>query len=668
MNVLLIRPDSVMIQLLQHTPGDGWNDPAEPGDSALTLSLIRDHDNQLHLFYIDTEHRLNHRQQILPAKSWSPASMLADDAVKAAAGLNLDGRLEVFFSDKSSRLFHKWQDTMSGSWSQASVFGGTADQIAAARNEDGRLEVFSIDTNQVLRHNWQTAPNSGWDQGAVFVEQAFNVTTGCNPDGRIEVFYTGNNHLLFHRWQLAPNSAWSEPVQFGWSASDIATQVNPDGRLEVFYPDADGILFHNWQTEPGMHWAGEYPFQGTADVFFHVNEISQIPIYTTSHQNWHVNDHCFIRGKDGQWHMFGIVWPDPDSGDPMRPDYFGHAVASELTQPAWIEAEPPFHEPADNGSVLWAPHVILHNDTYYMFYCGGGALERYRILLRTSADLISWSDPVLLFEDGFQARDPMVRWCDEEKRWTMYYTATEDPGGGYFVVACRTSTDLFHWSARGIAYRDYHTGQTYGPTESPFVIQRGDMYYLFIGPRPHDYPTETLPDWEHPGYDGTDVFRSDRWDRWENAGYAGHIPVHAAEIVRAVNGDWYISRAGIKRGGLYLTKMIWLDGLDSGIQEEVSEKRSGWPDFILKQNRPNPFNTGTELYFSLLKPGHVRLEIIDTKGRIVKILADERFMAGDHRITWNGSGSDENTLPSGLYISRMRTQDRVEIRKLMMLK
>jgi beta-fructofuranosidase len=103
----------------------------------------------------------------------------------------------------------------------------------------------------------------------------------------------------------------------------------------------------------------------------------------------------------------------------------------------------------------------------------------------------------------------MVLYVDEIGQWVIYYCATEYPSGGNHVVVCRTSPDLINWSARQIVYSDLHTGTDYGPTESPFVVQRGNYYYLFIGPRPYDYPSESVPNWEHPGYSGTDVFMSD---------------------------------------------------------------------------------------------------------------------------------------------------------------
>ena len=226
-----------------------------------------------------------------------------------------------------------------------------------------------------------------------------------------------------------------------------------------------------------------------------------------------------------------------------------------------------------HDSVLWAPHVIAANGQYYMFYCSGGPGifgvnedgTKYGISLATSPDLSNWTPQGQLFRDGYQARDPMVMWNPFLGLWIMYYCATEQATGGHHVVVCRTSSDLRTWSddTRKIAYVDAHEGKEFGPTESPFVVRRGDFYYLFIGPRPYDPPTSLRPNWRHQGYDGTDIFRSRHWDNWTDLDYIVHVQAHAAEVVRDVNGDWYVSHAGMCRAGLYLIPLNWRDGLDN---------------------------------------------------------------------------------------------------------
>lgn len=267
-------------------------------------------------------------------------------------------------------------------------------------------------------------------------------------------------------------------------------------------------------------------------------------------EKWYINDHCFIRDGTGTWHMFGITRQEP--ARPLEEIHLAHATARTLLQQPW-EKQPFALDVATNAPWneihLWAPHTIFYDHEYWMFYCAGDRDHtKYKIHLATSPDLKTWTrspkNPMVV--DGYDARDPFVLRVND--KWVMYYCATSKPQGGNHIVAFVTSTNLLAWGNRGIAFTDPSTGTGGGPTESPFVVQRGSLFYLFIGPR--------------GGYDGTDAFVSQDPFHWDPAAKVGHFPAHAAEIVRDTDGRCYISRAGWGRGGLYLAPLIWNDGQD----------------------------------------------------------------------------------------------------------
>lgn len=263
---------------------------------------------------------------------------------------------------------------------------------------------------------------------------------------------------------------------------------------------------------------------------------------------WYINDHCIVSGPDGQWHMFGITHAEPENA--LDEKHFAHATAATLTQAPW--AKQPFAlsvSAAQRERILWAPHVIRHDGLYHMFYVAGDEDHtKFKIHLATSPDLKVWTrhpaNPMVV--DGYDARDPFVTRIGD--RWVMYYTATSEPAGGRHIVAYRTSRDLIQWSARKVAFTDPSSGTYGGPTESPFIVRRGDVYYLFIGPR--------------GGYVGTDVFRSKDPFHWSPEAKVGQIASHAAEVVRDRDGRWFVTHAGWKQGGLYLAPLLWRDGLD----------------------------------------------------------------------------------------------------------
>ncbi len=75
-------------------------------------------------------------------------------------------------------------------------------------------------------------------------------------------------------------------------------------------------------------------------------------------------------------------------------------------------------------------------------------------------------------------------------------------------------------------------------------------------------------------------------------------------------------------------------------------------DFVFEGNFPNPFSSSTRISFSTAATAHVTIEVFDVLGRRVAILVDEVLPAGRHTANLEASH-----LPSGIYVSRMRTGD-----------
>jgi beta-fructofuranosidase len=276
-------------------------------------------------------------------------------------------------------------------------------------------------------------------------------------------------------------------------------------------------------------------------------------IYNPAVENhkWWLNDHFFILDKNGLWHVFGITDEKPvGSPDSQDAAFLAHATASKLTQTGWHKEPFPLMADPSCGEVhLWAPHIILYNGLYYMYYCAGDLDHtKYKIHLATSKDLINWqrhsANPMVV--DGYDARDPFI--LKLGGKWVMYYTATSKPSGGYHTVEAVVSKDLIHWSKKRRVYTDPGIGTWGGNTESPVVIRRGKFYYLFIGPG--------------DSYITTKVYRSTNPFRWTIDDEVATLKTHAAEIIRDTDGKWFISHCGIGRDGLWLAPLKWNDGID----------------------------------------------------------------------------------------------------------
>jgi beta-fructofuranosidase len=281
---------------------------------------------------------------------------------------------------------------------------------------------------------------------------------------------------------------------------------------------------------------------------------------------WYLNDHTFFRDRTGTWHLIGITHAEPFA--PFEEVHLAHATAARLLGP-WTKQ--PFALSADASwgeRHLWAPHVVEHDDRYWMYYCAGGdGPEAYHIHLAVSDDGWSWerhpANPLVV--DGYEARDPMVLRVGD--RWLMYYTATTEPAGGHHVVVAAESDDLVRWSGRHVVFEDELTGTGAGPTESPFVVAREGRFLLLLGP---DYGEllAALRDERAYGpraraaYRRTRVLASTDPLRFRSEDQVASVPSHAAEVIVDEAGGFWVSHCGWGEGGAYLAPLTWTDVRD----------------------------------------------------------------------------------------------------------
>ena len=257
---------------------------------------------------------------------------------------------------------------------------------------------------------------------------------------------------------------------------------------------------------------------------------------------WYINDHTFVREPSGIWRLFGITHAEP--ANPLDEITLAHATAPDVTGPWTKAALAMTADPAAGETHLWAPHVIAHEGGWWMVYCAGGAShEAYRIHVASSPDLVTWTrhgaNPLIV--DGFDARDPMLLRLGDG--WVLYYTATSEPAGGHHVVKAAASRDLVAWSQPREVFRDPAIGTYGGPTESPFVVERAGHYFLFVC--------------TNRNYVETAVYVSDDPWSWRLDQRAATFPAHAAEVVAAPDGRWWVSHCGWGQGGVWLAELTW---------------------------------------------------------------------------------------------------------------
>jgi len=101
----------------------------------------------------------------------------------------------------------------------------------------------------------------------------------------------------------------------------------------------------------------------------------------------------------------------------------------------------------------------------------------------------------------------------------------------------------------------------------------------------------------------------------------------------------------------------------------LAEELIGLPRAVsLAQNYPNPFNSATTIEYALRSASGVLLEVYDLGGQRVRKLVDHYHDGGRYTVSWDALDKAGKPLSSGVYLMRLQALDRVETRKMMLMK
>lgn len=112
----------------------------------------------------------------------------------------------------------------------------------------------------------------------------------------------------------------------------------------------------------------------------------------------------------------------------------------------------------------------------------------------------------------------------------------------------------------------------------------------------------------------------------------------------------------------YLSGAI-IDSVHYGVIASVQKTTTGPEAIDLISNYPNPFNGATTIVFQTLRETKANLTIYDVLGRLVATLVDAKFQKGTYKVEFS-----ENALVSGTYYAVLKTDSRILLRKMLLLK
>lgn len=284
-------------------------------------------------------------------------------------------------------------------------------------------------------------------------------------------------------------------------------------------------------------------YQPTGDYFFgpDTERLKEGEWY----DDWVPNDHTFVKGEDGRWHIFGITHPMVKT-PPIHEGEFAsfHAVSAATNFKEAVEqfhysdlpkVLPPKERP---GEVLanHAPYIIKKDGLYQMIY------GHSPIRLAVSDDLMKWEVKGALFSEEDGARDPNILFHD----------------GTYYATYCsiksvrlRKSKDLVNWSE---AVTILQTNQ-FDP-ESPSLIYHNNSFYLFVCAWEGNWDGKELQGaYTHKAH----VYLSDDLMNFgtDDEKIITTLNAHAPEIFQDEEGQWYISSVVWPYMGVSVDKLHW---------------------------------------------------------------------------------------------------------------
>lgn len=88
----------------------------------------------------------------------------------------------------------------------------------------------------------------------------------------------------------------------------------------------------------------------------------------------------------------------------------------------------------------------------------------------------------------------------------------------------------------------------------------------------------------------------------------------------------------------------------------------------LHPNVPNPFNPLTTIRYEVATSSPVEIDLYDVRGRLVRTLVRGTVGPGRHEAVWDGRSDSGESVPSGVYLYRIRIGGFGDVRKMVLVK
>jgi hypothetical protein len=102
---------------------------------------------------------------------------------------------------------------------------------------------------------------------------------------------------------------------------------------------------------------------------------------------------------------------------------------------------------------------------------------------------------------------------------------------------------------------------------------------------------------------------------------------------------------------------------DTGWVADADEPRPEIPQEINVNVYPNPFNSQSQITFSVPRSGKAGINLYNLSGQKVRNIANGHYAPGEHTVMLNGEG-----LASGIYFVRVEAGEMRAVKKIVLMK
>ena len=132
---------------------------------------------------------------------------------------------------------------------------------------------------------------------------------------------------------------------------------------------------------------------------------------------------------------------------------------------------------------------------------------------------------------------------------------------------------------------------------------------------------------------------------------------------------YYQVRAHNSEGWGYSSETLTVEKTQGGQVSPFGGEALRFPtELTLEPNFPNPFNPTTQIRFGLPSSSHVQLQILNTRGQLVRSILEESRPPGWYTVTWDGKNDGGREVASGIYLYVLEVEGKRLLKKLLLIR